>query len=215
VIEADVHEFHNWIFRFRPASATPSRLLVLLHGITGDENSMWIFARKLPAQVAVIAPRGLYNTPEGGYTWREIRPGTWSLPAMNDLLPSAESLINFIDDWSQSGGVIVNQIDIIGFSQGAALSYAIALFYPERIRALAALSGFLPDGAEDMIERHILAGKSIFIAHGRQDNTVPVEKARRAVAILEGSGAQVKYCESDDGHKVSLDCFSEMAGIFQ
>jgi len=214
VIDAELREFREWIFRFRPATAAPSRLLVLLHGWTGDENSMWVFARKLPAQVAVLAPRGSYVAPEGGYTWREIRPGTWGLPVMDDLRASAEALIGFVDDWSQAAGVSPNQIDLIGFSQGAALSYTLALLHPERIRALVALSGFMPGGAEDLLARRPLAGKPVFVAHGRQDNMIPVEQAHRSVALLEGSGARVTYCESDGGHKVSADCFTGLADIF-
>ncbi len=213
-IDAEPREFRDWKFRFRPATAAPSRLLVMLHGLTGDENSMWVFAYKFPAQVAVLAPRGLYAAPEGGYTWLEMRPGTWGLPTLDDLRISAEALIRFVDDWSHAAGVRADQFDLIGFSQGAALSYTLALLHPERIRALAALSGFLPADAEDLLDRRLLAGKPVFVAHGRQDNMIPVDQARRSVALLEGSGAQVTYCESDGGHKVSADCFTGLAGIF-
>ena len=213
-IDAEPHEFRDWIYRFRPATAAPSRLLVLLHGWTGDENSMWIFTRKLPAQIAILAPRGLYIAPEGGYTWYKHQPETWGLPVMDDLRPSAEAIIDFIDDWSRMAGVNADQIDLIGFSQGAALSYTLACLHPERIRALAALSGFLPDGAEDLLARRTLAGKPVFVAHGRQDNMIPVEQVRRSVALLKDSGAQVSYCESDGRHKVSAECFTEMADLF-
>ncbi len=213
-IDAELREFRDWIFRFRPATAAPSRLLVLLHGWTGDENSMWVFARKLPAQVAVLAPRGLYVAPEGGHTWRKVQPETWGFPTLSDLSPSAEALIGFIDDWSRAAGVSASQLDLIGFSQGAALSYTLALLHPERIRALAALSGFMPADAEDLLAKHTLAGKPVFVAHGRKDEMVPVEQARRCVALLEGAGARVTYCESDGGHKVSVDCFAGLADIF-
>jgi phospholipase/carboxylesterase len=214
VIDAELREFRGWTFRFRPASAAPSRFLILLHGWTGDENSMWVFARKLPQQIAVLAPRGLYAAPEGGYTWREIRQVTQGLPGLDDFRPPAEALISFIDDWSHEVGISSKQIDLIGFSQGAALTFALALLYPERIRGLAALSGFMPEGAEYLLARHVLEGKSIFIAHGKQDDMVPVEQARRAVALLEVSGALVTYCETEGGHKVSADCYSRMADIF-
>jgi phospholipase/carboxylesterase len=147
----------------------------MIHGWTGDENSMWVFAHKLPAHVAVLAPRGPYVAPEGGYTWREIQPGIWGLPGLDDLRPSAEALIGFVDDWSHAAGVSANQMELIGFSQGAALSYTLALLHPERIQALAALSGFMPRGAEDLFGRRPLVGKSVFIAHGRQDYMIPVE----------------------------------------
>ena len=215
VIKAELHEFHHWKFRFRPATAAPARLLVLLHGWTGDENSMWGFARRLPPQVAVLAPRGLHLTPEGGYSWREVLSGKWGLPVMEDFRRSADEMIDFIDDWSRSEGISSTQIDLIGFSQGAAFSFSLALLHPERIRALASLSGFLPGGAEDLLAGHPLKGKSVYIAHGRQDTLIPVEEARRSAALLKGSGAQVTYCESDGGHKVSVDCFSGLTDIFR
>ena len=214
VIDAGLHEFHEWIYRFHPATGVPSRLLLLLHGWTGDENSMWVFTRKLPAQVAILAPRGVYIAPEGGYTWRESQPGKKGFPGVEEFRQSAEALVRFVDEWSSSSGVIADQFDLIGFSQGASLTYSLALLHPERIRAMAALSGFMPPGAKELLLKRPLAGKPIFVAHGRQDNMVPVELARKAVALLEGSGARVTYFESDGGHKVSLDCYPGLEEIF-
>jgi phospholipase/carboxylesterase len=131
VIETELHELRDWIFRFHPATAVPSRLLVLLHGWTGDENSMWVFARKLPSQGAVLAPRAPYVAPEGGFTRREIQTGMGGLPAIDDLRPSAEALIDFVDEWSCTAGISTNQFDLVGFSQGTDLTYPLALIHPE------------------------------------------------------------------------------------
>jgi phospholipase/carboxylesterase len=214
-IEADLHEFRNWVYRFRPAQGTAGLLLIMLHGWTGDENSMWIFTRSIPEQVAVLAPRAPYSAPEGGYSWNCKTPGTWGLPAIDDLRPSAEALIGFVEDWSHSMSLDVHQIGLIGFSQGAALSYVITLLHPARVRALAALSGFLPRGTEVLLKSHPLAGKPIFVAHGRQDDMIPVELARRSVKLLEESGARVTYCESDGGHKVSKECIGGINTFFK
>jgi phospholipase/carboxylesterase len=213
-IDAELVEFRDWIFRFRPATATPSRLLVMVHGWTGDENSMWIFARKLPAQITVMAPRGPYPVLGGGFTWRDGKPETWSLPVLDELRPSAEALIGLIDDWSKANGFNASQIGLIGFSQGAALSYALAFLHPDRIRSLAVLSGFIPGGAQEFLSRRLLDGKVVYIAHGRQDQIVPVQEARTSVTLLESSGARVIYCESDGGHKVSPDCYTGLAELF-
>jgi phospholipase/carboxylesterase len=215
VIDAELLEFRDWRFRFRPAESTPSRLLLMIHGLSGDENSMWIFARNLPGNVAVVAPRGIHLAREGGYTWRKVRPDMQGLPVIEELRPSADALIGFVDDWSKTVGIIANQIDLIGFSQGAALTYTTAILHPDRIRALAALSGFVPRGAEKILSSGVLKGKPIFVTHGRQDDMVPVELARRSVTLLEGSGALVKYCETDGGHKVSADCFPGLKEIFR
>jgi phospholipase/carboxylesterase len=127
-----------------------------------------------------------------------------------------------VDDWSASANVDAAQFTVAGFSQGAALTYTLALLYPERIRTFAALSGFLPAGSEALLrasrgvrlDARVLEGKRVFVAHGRQDDMVPVERARSAVALLEASGVEVDYCESDSGHKVGKDCVRGMGSFF-
>jgi phospholipase/carboxylesterase len=206
--------FSGWTFRLRPASSSDTRLFLLLHGWKGDENSMWIFARNLPERYTLLAPRALYPDPTGGFTWRKIVPGTWGFPSLEDLRPAAEALIGFVDEWSASTGLDATQFTVAGFSQGAALTYTLALLFPERVRTFAALSGFLPDGSEHRLAASPLEGKRVFVAHGRADDMVPVERARSAVALLEASGVDVDYCESDSGHKVGKECMRGLEAFF-
>jgi phospholipase/carboxylesterase len=203
-----VHQ--GWTFRLRTARVQPTRLLILLHGWMGDEKSMWVLANNLPAHYTILAPRAPFPVAEGGFSWREIRPGTWGMAGMDELLPVAQNLLTFIDDWSASYGIPSDQMDLMGFSQGAALTYSLALIQPQRIRRLAALSGFIPLGSESWLTPQRLAGKAVFIAHGRQDDMVPVDQARQASLQLKKMGAQVNYCESDAGHKVSKECLKAL-----
>lgn len=201
-------KYNQWYFRYLPAKGDPSRLLVLIHGWGGDEDSMWVFARKVPPGTAVLSPRGPYKIAETSYSWRALQPGLEGLPNLDDFRPSTRSLMNFIDEWSSGNRMNFAQVDLIGFSQGAAISYSMALLYPERVRSVAALSGFIPAGGEKLVAVHLLAGKSIFIAHGRQDKIVPIEHAFNAVKLLKSGGVKVTFCETDGEHKVSIACFS-------
>ena len=140
--------------------------------------------------------------------------GSRRLPIPNDLHPVAEELLRFEDDWSASEDLDPAKLDLAGFSQGAALTYTLALFHPERVAACAVLSGFLPAGSEVRIADHVLEGKRVFVAHGRQDELIPVEQARQAVASLEASGVNVTYCESDGGHRVGKECLKGMESFF-
>ena len=63
-------EFEDWVLRIRPTTHKPARLLLLLHGFTGDENSMWVFASRLPQNSWLAAPRAPYPSPLGGFSWR-------------------------------------------------------------------------------------------------------------------------------------------------
>ena len=206
--------YKNWTYRLRMPQAKPKCTHVLIHGWRGDENSMWVLARNLPPEIAILAPRGPFPVPEGGYSWREIKPGTWGNASMEDLHPAAEALLAFVDDLAASIGAEGNQFDLMGFSQGAAMSYTLALLYPQRIRQLAALSGFIPEGGLALLNSNRLSGKPVFVSHGRQDDLIPVEQSRMAVAQLKLAGALVTYCESDTGHKVGKDCLKEMEMFF-
>ncbi len=201
--------FQGWTLRVRPASLPPQRLLVMVHGWTGDENSMWVFTGNLPAQDWIVAPRAPYATQPGGFSWRPEK-GRHGWPTFDDLQPAVRSLLKMIDAYAAESGIDAAQFDIVGFSQGAALVAALALLHPERIGRAGMLAGFIPSGAEALAAARPLAGKPLFVAHGTQDPRVPVEHARLAVRVLEEAGAQVTYCEDDVGHKLSLNCLHKL-----
>ena len=204
---------HDWVMRIRqPGGSGPFPVILMLHGWTGDENSMWVFAPRLPKNALLIAPRGLFSSPSGGYSWHPAIKGRW--PWINDFLPAAEKLFEVI---SRKNFPIGNfsSFHLLGFSQGAALAYSMAILHPERINGLAGLSGFLPEGTTTRLSANRLNGLPVFIAHGTGDDLVPVDRARAAVAQIEQAGAQVTYCEDDVGHKLSAKCFHGLEAFYQ
>ena len=206
--ETNTHQmtYNGWVMRVRHATQEPAHFLLLLHGWTGDENSMWVFASKAPEDAWIAAPRAPHTAEQGGYSWRTLQPGTWGLPTLNELKPAADNLIRLVDEVSASVGIDAAQFDVAGFSQGGALTNVLALLYPQRIRRAAVLAGFMPGGTENLISRHVLEGKPFFVAHGTQDSLVPIERAQESIGLLEQAGANVSFCEAEVGHKVSADC---------
>ncbi len=202
----DLIEFENWTLRIRKTDHPSPRLLLMLHGFTGDENSMWVFARDLPTQYWIVAPRAPHTTEPSGYSWRPPHAGTFGRPSLEQLRPAAEALIRLIDAYQLSAKIEADVFDVMGFSQGGAMSNLLAFLYPERIRKTSILAGFIPSGLDELVAKCPLAGKPFFVAHGTKDETVPVDRARSSIEILEQAGAQVTYCEDEVGHKVSLTC---------
>ncbi len=196
--------FEDWTLRIHPAQEKPSRILLMLHGWTGDETSMWVFARSFPKNLWMIAPRAPYNATPGGYSWRAPQPGGW--PSMDTMRPAAAMLADLVERFAVANALDAHQIDVIGFSQGGAMAAAFALLYPHKIHRLGILAGFVPQGAEDYTAARPLAGVHTFITHGTADEMVPLALAHHAIQILEQAGAVIDYCESDVGHKVSAAC---------
>jgi phospholipase/carboxylesterase len=193
----------------QPEAEARPRLFLLLHGWTGDENSMWVFASQLPRKWLMIAPRAPYMSrhPElGGYSW--VSGTSSDYPTYAEFDSAIERLAELLElikaTYPQAD---FERIDVAGFSQGAALAARFALENPGRIHRLAILAGFLPEGAPAKAGGSRLEGLNVFIAHGRRDETVPVESARAAAERFEDAGAMVNYCESESGHKLSAECF--------
>ncbi|HSL45319.1 MAG TPA: hypothetical protein VK897_17930 [Anaerolineales bacterium] len=206
--ETTLTTFNDWTLRVREATQNPARLLILIHGLTGDENSMWVFARDMPENYWIVAPQAphLSQMEQGGYSWRPAQGETEDLPSLEQLRPAAEALIRFVDDYAGSVGLDASTFDVMGFSQGAAMSSLLAFLYPERIRKVGLLAGFVPGGLDGLLSQRPLQGKPFFVAHGTRDETVPIERARSSVEILERAGAEVTFCEDNVGHKVSVTC---------
>jgi phospholipase/carboxylesterase len=206
-------EVRGWKVRYRiPEGGGPHPVIVLLHGWTGDEDSMWVFASRLPDDHLLLAPRGLYPSTLGGYAWHpDQERKNW--PHIDDFSPAVEALSDLFDHWTVPNGDF-STLRLAGFSQGAALVYSFALRYPQWITALAGLAGFLPDGAAASLDESLLDGVPVYISHGIHDKLVPVARARQAVQLLKKAGAQVTYCESDVGHKLSAGCFNGMEVFF-
>ncbi|MBI3160075.1 MAG: hypothetical protein HYZ26_10805 [Chloroflexi bacterium] len=203
-------ELGPWMLKvFQPESAAGAAAFLMLHGWTGDENSMWVFASQLPSAWLMVAPRAPFvsSHPEfGGYSWVEEKSGVW--PAYGDFdsaVARLNELLSLLKDTYPRADF--TRIDLAGFSQGAALAARFALEQPERVRRLALLAGFLPEGTPRSPANDSLAGLKVFIAHGKRDETVPVDMARAAVSEFERAGATVDYCESDVGHKLGAECF--------
>lgn len=210
----------DWVLKVsEPEGEGPYPVYLLLHGWTGDEKSMWIFSSRLPENILMIAPRGIYQASLGGYGWypQEKRDGlpaqTGDWPHIDEFQIAIDKLLELLNREHFPTGDF-NDLRLVGFSQGAALTYALSLKHPEKLVDFACLSGFMPEGVQDLISSHPLKGKHIYVTHGTQDDLVPIEKARKAVDLLDAAGGEVTYCEDDVGHKLSATCFRGMQKFF-
>lgn len=203
----------GWIVRIQPPKTDgPHRVMLLLHGFTGDERVMWVFTRNLPQDTWFIAPRAPHAASQGGYSWVADRSGSArEFDAFAAVIPG---LLTSVQAWLKDRGVPLEQLHLMGFSQGAALAYTLLITQPDLVAKTAALAGMLPNGAERHVQPGSLTGKSVLITHGTQDTTVPVSMARVAASVLTSAGADVTYCEDDSGHKLGPGCHKNLGSFF-
>lgn len=180
--------------RERPAAGKAEGALVLLHGRGADEDDLFPLLDALDPERRLhgYTPRGPLALPPGGAHWYVL--GGIGTPERETFSASFAALSEFLD------GLPYERLVLGGFSQGCAMSYALALFRGRpRPAALLALSGFIPrvEGYELALEPPF---PRIAIAHGTFDPVIEVAWGRAARDELTAAGAAPVYHEFPGEH---------------
>jgi phospholipase/carboxylesterase len=200
------------IYRVRRSTPRAS-VIFMLHGLSGDENAMWLFDHALPRSATVISPRALFPAADG-FSWtRSVDHGEI---ASADFTTAIEALQPFIPEMIERYDCNPQRVIVMGFSQGAALSYALSLARPDLMRGVIALAGFMPFAApRPSTVLHYGQDAALLrylIIHSSDDEIVPVALAREAQSALEQRGALVEYHEYlAGGHKISAQGLKDIA----
>jgi phospholipase/carboxylesterase len=181
-------------------------LLILLHGYGSNEEDLFSFATELPNDSYVISVRAPYNLQPYGHAWYAIHFDADENKFSDNVQAkqSVELIANFIDEIVKQYPIDTKNITLIGFSQGAILSYATALTYPEKVSKVVALSGYFnQEIMPEIIDTKAISHLKFFISHGSVDQVIPIDWARKAKPALENLGLEVEYQEYPIGHGVS------------
>ena len=188
-------------------------LVIMLHGYGSDENDLFSFANELPENLFIISVRAPYKMQPYGNAWYAINfdaeKGKWS---DNEQAEESRDLIaEFIDECIATYPVDKNNITLLGFSQGSILSYAVALNYPEKVKNIIALSGYinqdiLPKDLESKNLNHL----DFYCSHGSADQVIAIEWARQTVPFLSKLNIKHKYSEFPVGHGVAPQNFFDL-----
>jgi phospholipase/carboxylesterase len=185
-------------------------LLLLLHGYGSNEDDLFSFASELPDDYYIVSVRAPYDMQFGSYAWYAINfdADENKFSDLNQARQSRDMIADFIDELLAKYPIDSTKVNLIGFSQGSILSYAVALSYPTKIAKVVAMSGYLNlDMAIECFEKNDLSGLKIFASHGTVDQVIPVEWARKTPQLLENFGIDVVYKEYPIGHGVSPQNF--------
>jgi phospholipase/carboxylesterase len=191
--------------RVRAPTGRPEGALVLLHGRGTDEHDLLPLADVLDPErrLVAITPRGPLTFPgqPGAHWYRVAQVGYPDPPTFAETYGR---LSEWLDSLHAAFGVPWERTVLGGFSQGAAMSFALGLG-PRRPTpaGILALSGFIPSvpGFEPVL--HGRDGLAVALAHGAADPVIAVDFARQAHERLLDAGADVLYHETPGmGHTI-------------
>lgn len=182
----------------------------MFHGYGSNEEDLFSFAPEMPEKLCIISVRAPYAMEPFGYAWYAINfdavQGKWSDNEQAKI--SREIIVKFIDEACKAYGLDANQISLLGFSQGTILSYAVALSYPEKIKNVIALSGYInQDILVDNYRDKDHSTLKIYTSHGQVDQVIPPEWAQRTPDFLKDLGIENVFEEFPVGHGVAPQNF--------
>ena len=152
------------------------RAVILCHGYGGDGKDISIVGHYwknfLPDTLFICpdAPEVCKVNPEG-FQWFDLMDQTEDEILSKSLI--AEGKLNkLIDEVKESNQLKIDQISLVGFSQGCMISLQTALKRKDKIKCLIGYSGKILNLKH--LSKNIYSRPEIYLMHGDIDNVVPL-----------------------------------------
>jgi len=198
----------------------PKGSVIWMHGLGAD---CWDFVpivkeldlgSSLPLRFIFPQAPSRPITVNGGHMmpgWYDISMAELSRKPDEAGVRASHAAIDELIDREVSRGMASDKIVLAGFSQGGAIALQVGLRQTQPLAGILALSTYLT------LENSLAAEKSsqnanipILMAHGTQDNVVPLSLGRTSSAQLQTHGYNVEWREYPMQHAV---CGDEIADI--
>lgn len=189
-------------------------MLLLLHGVGSNEHDLIQLAPYLDPRFFVVSPRAPITLAPGMYAWFEVQLDPVR-PIINpqQAESSREKLLTFIDKAIETYRIDPLRVYLMGFSQGAIMSFSVGLTHPEKIAGIVAMSGrVLPEIVPHIAAPEALRDLPIFVAHGTEDQVLPIHHGRAARELLQRLPVALTYREYPMGHQISDQSLADIAG---
>ncbi len=200
----------------------PSWTILWLHGLGADGND---FVPLIPELIRPGWPALRFVFPHApvrkitinnGYAmraWYDIISLDFSQKREDDagVLQSIEQVNELIAREHQRG-IAASNVLLAGFSQGGAIALAAGLRRTHAVAGIIALSTYLPM-AESIAEQITPTGRRtpIFMAHGSQDNVVPIAAGKHSLARLQQLQVDVQWHDYPMPHSLCAEEVVDLA----
>lgn len=201
-----------------PAQNSHKATVIWLHGLgdSGDGFAPVAPQLALPAELGVrfVFPHAPVQpvTINGGMlmrSWYDIKSADLEKRADEQGVKDSAAKVEQLIDNEIANGIPANKIILAGFSQGGVISLHLAPRLKYKLAGVMALSTYMcvPQKLADEAKQTAL---NIFMAHGSEDNVVPLSAGKNAYDMLATNGMDVSWQEYPMAHQV---CAQELQAI--
>ena len=188
------------IVRSFSSSESPGKVLIALHGWTGNVSSMEpvVNAWELDDVKWVLA-QAPYIAADGGFTWFDGNEDIgWKYQDSFDIL---SKLISELNDQ----GFPNHAIYILGFSQGACLSMEFMIRQTFSLGGIIPIAGFIR--YKERFKQDVLnesRNTRVLLLHGDKDEVILPEQSQMSFELFKGEGFETQLHILAARHKVPL-----------
>jgi phospholipase/carboxylesterase len=203
----------------------PVSSVIWMHGLGADGSDFVPIVRELdltgcpPTRFIFPHAPTMPVTVNGGYVmraWYDILGPDLARREDEKGLRASQASIEQLIAQEKSRGIAANRIVLAGFSQGCAMTLQTGLRHPEKLGGLLCLSGYVPIYATVEEERHSANHDTpIFMAHGRNDPVIPINRAEQSRDLLLALGHSVEWHEYMMQHAVCPQEINDIGAWFR
>ncbi len=193
-------------------SDNPTAAIIWMHGLGADGNDFVPIVRELDLTglpgIRFVFPHAdtMPVTINNGYVmraWYDILGMDLVRREDEAGLRASQARIEQLIAREIARGIPAERIVLAGFSQGCAMTLQTGLRHPQRLAGLMCLSGYLPLADKIAAERSAANQQTpIFMAHGRGDNVVLINRAEASREMLTSLGYAIAWREYMMPHSV-------------
>jgi phospholipase/carboxylesterase len=197
------------------SSTSPTAAVIWMHGLGADGHDFAPIVRELDLSgchgIRFVFPHAetMPVTINNGYVmraWYDILGMDLVRREDANGLRASQQRINDLIANEIARGIPAERIVLAGFSQGCAMTLQTGLRYPHRLAGLMCLSGYLPLADTIADERHHANQHTpIFMAHGRGDGVVLINRAEASRDVLQKLGYAIEWHEYMMQHSVCAE----------
>jgi len=183
----------------------PTAAVIWMHGLGADGNDFVPIVRELDLAggppIRFVFPHAptMPVTINNGYVmraWYDILGTDLARREDEAGLRTSQKAVEALIDKEKARGIAAERIVLAGFSQGCAMALQTGLRYPQKLAGLLCLSGYVPLNAVIAQERHAANQDTpIFLAHGRGDPVITIDRAEKSRDLLRALGHPVEWHE--------------------
>jgi phospholipase/carboxylesterase len=194
-----------------------SPLVIALHGL-GDnaESFATMFQRRgIDVPFLFAVPEAPYpygvRASKIGYSWTNHDPEAGLIEGMNSHRLTEKYVLDVLAAVKRHYLVDERKVFLMGFSQGAGMTFSVGMDHPDLFRGLIPIGGWCDPGEHTKaVVRKAARDANFLVCHSPDDRVVPFREAERALTFLTASEITHRLIRYEGGHTLPKDLMEEV-----